>query len=109
MQTQKHRNGKDYTMNVISVNIEQLVNGLNAVDKDALYRRLWLDHVKEDVANRLEETKPDSFDVDSEEFDEAVEAIAHAYVYDGKYDCNLTYWENIDNLIDHYLAKDLIS
>ena len=32
--------------------------------------------------------------------DEQIEKAAELYVYEGVYDCNLSYWDNIENLIN---------
>lgn len=31
---------------------------------------------------------------------QVIEKAADLYVYDGEYDCNLSYWDNISNVID---------
>ena len=64
---------------------------LNDQLKDEIYRKLWKEYVKEDIIqfnNKLDE--------------ELIDLIANAYVYDGEYDCNFSYWDNIENLINKY-------
>lgn len=56
--------------------------------RDYIYRRVWKEHVKEDVKNMYE-------DMD----DDRVERIAEMYVNEGEYDCNLSYWSNLENLV----------
>ena len=68
------------------------VNGLEYEQKSTLYSILWSQYVREDVASRLEEQEECS--------DAIVEEVTRRYVYDFEYDCNLSYWENIDNLIE---------
>lgn len=82
-------------METLKLNIKSFVDSLDYLSKDALYRYLWAEHVREDVQGRLE----DYDDISENEYEAIIEAVANAYVYDGDYDCELTYWENIDNLI----------
>ncbi len=57
-------------------------------ERDYIYRKVWKDHVKEDVKNMYED------------MDEGrVERIAEMYVNEGEYDCNLSYWSNLENLV----------
>lgn len=78
---------------MIDEKLQKKVDELSAQERDDIYRYLWAQHVREDVESYsknigvvLDETEKDS--------------IANLYVYDGEYDCNLTYWENIENLIN---------
>lgn len=73
---------------------------LSETQKDEIYRMLWSDHVYEDVKARLSEN-PD-LALDEEEEEALCEDVVNAYVYNGDYDCNLSYWDNIDNLIREY-------
>lgn len=72
----------------MNTKLTNILNSLSALEKDELYRALWLEYVKEDIRNY------------DESLDESmVEVVASRYVYDGDYDCNLSYWDNIENLI----------
>lgn len=96
-------------MSTLKLDLDNFVDSLDTISKDTLYRRLWLDYVKADVENQLEQLPLDDYGIESmedEKFDELVDIIAGTYVYDGDYDCNLSYWENIDNLINRFLVKD---
>lgn len=73
--------------------IESIVNGLTAVEKDDLYRYLWVDYVKKDVISYCEDNDIAYTDEDFPD------RVANRYVYDGEYECNLSYWDNIRNLI----------
>lgn len=72
--------------------IQSIIESLTNSEKDSLYRVLWEEHVKEDVAIFCEDN-----DIDCT--DKLVDSVAYDYVYDGEYDCNLSYWDNIGNLI----------
>lgn len=85
--------------------LKHIVDGLDAVEKDDLYRYLWADHVREDVESRLASDYEEmmlnaSGETDEDHLKAVVENVVERYVYDGDYDCNLSYWENIDNLIE---------
>lgn len=76
----------------LSEKLKNILDGLNTVEKDDLYRYLWAEHVKEDV-----ESFAENIDIDID--DDIVEQVVYRYVYCGDYDCNLNYWTNIENLI----------
>ena len=57
---------------------------------DEIYRMVLREHVMIDIE---EYSKSEGIEVDN------VEELADRYVYDGDYDCNLSYWQNLDNLI----------
>ena len=59
----------------------------------AVHRYIEHQHVKVDIEDYAREqcvnlTK------------QVIEKAADLYVYDGEYDCNLSYWDNISNVID---------
>lgn len=78
---------------------KDLYEALTAEQKDYLYRMAWYENVFEDVTGRL-------LDRDITDEDDAIKStVAHRYVYEGDYDCNLSYWDNIDNLIDECIEQ----
>lgn len=62
-----------------------------------IYRRRQHKHVMEDVEAYIksypEELKLNKADIN---------IIAERYVYGGDHDCSLSYWDNIENLINNY-------
>lgn len=77
--------------------IDKIYNSLSAVEKDALYRKLWMDYVKKDVHSLLEDDSlEDNKDVSVEDI---ADIVSERYVHDGDYDCNLSYWDNLENLV----------
>lgn len=72
---------------------------LSFEEKDSFYRKLWAEHVKEDILTFAEN---EDFQITEEEADKS----ASAYV-SGRYDCNLSYWENLHNLIHENKEKGL--
>lgn len=83
--------------NLTSENKAELFKALldeqSAHEKDQLYRKLWLPYVMEDVKSHAE-------DIGAELTENQIARAADLYVYHGKYDCNITYWDNIENLIN---------
>lgn len=75
---------------------EEILKQLTSNQKDDIYRALWQKHVENDVQFQAIE----AFDVSLDQT--TVENIANRYVY-GDYDCNLSYWTNIESLIREYL------
>ena len=84
---------------ITDMTVSEIFAKLDAMKKDALYRMLWSDHVHEDVSSVLEKKE----NITNEDKEAIIEAVVNAYVYDGKYDCDLSYWDNIDNLISREL------
>ena len=82
------------------------MEGLTAWDKDTLYYQLWEEHVREDVSSFLEEElEARKIEVSDEVKEDIIARAAYLYVYEGEYDCNLNYWDNIKNLLDRDLDK----
>lgn len=77
----------------------EFISNLTTEEKDAVYRELWMNFVRNDVEARLEETPEDFEGYSAEDFKNLIENVAERYVYQGDYDCNLSYWQNIDELI----------
>lgn len=73
---------------------------LEKVDnKDSLYRMLWSDYMYEDVYDFVKEN---NYPLNESGIQEVIER----YVYCGDYDCNLSYWDNINNLVQEALEKE---
>lgn len=70
-------------------------------EKDTAYRHLWLPHVIKDIASHME----DYLDEDQYLTEDEISQAAYKYVYEGRYDCNLSYWQNIESLIDEELKN----
>ena len=76
-----------------SLSPEYIVSKLDPKKKDAVYRLLWAAHVAEDVRSHAE-------DMDICLTTGEVEVVVNRYVYDGDYDCSLSYWDNLEALIE---------
>lgn len=80
---------------------EELINMIDSLDfsqRDTIYRHLWTEYVEKDVRARAEERK-------IKLSEDQIGYVKDRYVYNGDYDCNLSYWNNIDNLIDEIIPQ----
>lgn len=71
------------------------------------YDQIRRERVKSDVKAHLEEndnSKVEALGLSDEEYDRFVGTIASRYA-NGRYDCNLSYWDNLDNLINEAVAE----
>ena len=79
--------------NTISPELKEKIDNMSSYEQDQIYRYLWAQHIREDVESLCEEEEIELNDGD-------IDLIVEKYVYEGKYDCNLSYWTNLENLID---------
>lgn len=75
------RNSLDHTM-------DGFLDTLPSDIKDSFYRKIWAEHVYEDI--RGMEMKVSK---------ERAKKVSRDYV-NGRYDCNLSYWDNLYNLLE---------
>lgn len=73
--------------------IQSIVQNLSAKEKDDLYRYFWAEHVQEDVESFCE-----SEDIVLSK--DGIDFVVEQYVYEGRYDCNRSYWDNLRELIE---------
>lgn len=76
---------------------EKLLNSISSEKKDMLYRILWSQYVYNDFLKRLEDRE---VDMNHEDCLNKIKDCVYRYVYCGDYDCTLSYWDNIDNIIN---------
>lgn len=67
--------------------LEWFLESLPSDIKDSFYRRIWAKHVYEDICNMYTKISK-----------KRAEKVAETYV-NGRYDCNRSYWENLDDLL----------
>lgn len=77
---------------------ESKIDELSAVEKDKIYRMVWAEYVAEDILSHGKEIEVEISKKDAE-------ILAQKYVA-GKYDCNISYWDNIEKLIKDYLKTE---
>lgn len=75
-----------------------LMRLLPSMEKDTFYRKIWAEDVMIDI-------KSFAADKGIRLSDENIKEAAEAYV-NGRYDCNLSYWDNIQNLISEIPKED---
>lgn len=84
-------------INKLSENdLEKLAENLDFKTSDNLYRILHMPYVKEDVEQMIKDLEIDTSAYNLKCF---IDDCASRYVYDGNYDCNLSYWQNLENII----------
>lgn len=77
----------------LSAKTKDIIKSIPTDELDNVYRFVRFNYTKNDIISHLE-------DMDNIELtDEQIEKAAELYAYEGKYDCNLSYWNNIENLI----------
>lgn len=85
---------------------DQIVEKLDTKNRDTVFRMLWAEHVREDVLSYLSIPKEShllyQYGVDFD--NSSIAEIANRYV-NGEYDCNCSYWENLDALIEEVIGK----
>lgn len=81
------------------------IDSLNAERKDELYRYLWVNYVREDVREALKDY--DTAHLSNKDIELLINDCADQLVYNGKYNCNMDYWSNLEELINDgfYLLK----
>lgn len=77
--------------------IKPFLDNCDPILSDQIYRYLWTDHVIEDIKSHMEK-------MEITLTDEEIKTAAKDHTYHGDYDCNLTYWENIENNINNVLS-----
>lgn len=89
------------TLNTLTTtDAEKLVACLDFRTYERFYRIFEMFHVKEDVKSMIDQD-PDIFTDDDtdDDVDKFATQCASRYVYQEDYDCDLPYWDNIQNLI----------
>lgn len=96
--TNKHINPK--TIEVLS----SLTEAEAKTVMEDLYRYNLFLYTKSDVEGWLMQN-PNIDYLSDESIQTIIEDCAYQYAYEGEYDCNLSYWDNINNLISHELEQ----
>lgn len=80
----------------------RIIEKLPFKDKDDIYRHLWSSYLRKDVVGYCEEKNISLSDED-------IDNIVNLYVNEGRYDCNIAYWDNIASLVDEIsVDKELV-
>ena len=89
---------------IYEMSVGELMNHMTDAQIEGIYRTKLSDYTFNDAVMRIEERKLVS---DEDTKNDLANAVANAWTYNGNYDCNLSYWENIDNLIDRFIECNL--
>lgn len=73
-----------------------IIEHMSSGQKDDIYRMLWADQVEKQVEK---DVKDRMIEIDVILDDDSVLDVVHRYVYEGEYDCNYSYWDDLDTLI----------
>lgn len=87
---------------MLNKTLKHIADSLDSAEKAELLYYLQLDNTKEDILSRM----PDDTLLTAEEITKIVDVVADKYLLDLEYDCNCSYWENLDNLIFFEISKD---
>ena len=93
-------------MNKLSEKMHSFVKTLSSTERDELYRYLWSDYVRNDVREHLSR---DDIGLSDEDVNAIVEDVVEYYVYNGEYDCELSYWDNISLSQTPYAVSIFVS
>lgn len=74
---------------------KKLFKKMSREQRKYVYDKMRYEHVREDVIERAK-------DQNVKLTLSAVNKIAYEYVYEGEYECNMSYWDNIDVLMANY-------
>jgi len=75
---------------------------LSDAAEEACYRKKLYEYTRSDIEGIVEQGPPYLDDVSDADLEDIIDSAAHAYADNGDYDCNLSYWDNIDNLLQKY-------
>ncbi len=83
---------------------DEFLSGLTSEEKDKVYRALWKEHVVEDARSQIEDYIFYEL-IPKEEVERIADTAAERYVYNGDYDCTLSYWDNLENLVKDEISE----
>ena len=83
----------------MTIDVNKFISCLNSRSKDELYRTLWREYIEEDVTNRINE-RSEFDDALEEDINQIIKEACDLFVFEDDYDCSLSYWQNIDNVIN---------
>lgn len=81
--------------------IQALAEQFSAAQKDSLYRYFWSQRVRTDVVEYCKSN-------DLVLTDQNIDLVVDRYVNMGDYDCNISYWDNIHNLVTDVSASEVL-
>ncbi len=98
-----HREGVTLSRSELKEVFEYCKKVFGEKTDEEIYREKLKAYTKEDVVASLAENPNVTDDMD---VDAIADTVAEMYAENGDYDCNLSYWDNIDNLIYEVLLEN---
>lgn len=87
-------------MRVDEMSSSELFTEMTDRQRDEIFRMVWFGNVEDDVRTYINEFYEDAF---SEEDIEGIEeCVANDIVYDGRLDAYISYWDNLEKLIEKH-------
>lgn len=96
------------TQHTLNAKLTNIFNSLSCEERNDLYRYIRYLHVRKDIESQIMQAPLSDYgitDANDPRVDSITDKAAEAYVYGGRYDCDLSYWDNINNLIDEALYQ----
>ena len=90
---------KAETLNLGNAPTGAILKALSDKQKDDIYRALWAEHVREDVLGWISDNKQQLL-LKPAMLECVINSVTERYVYECDYDCNQSYWDNIENLVE---------
>lgn len=85
----------------MNAEIKNKIDKLNENERNEVFKYLWSKYIKEDVQYICEE-----FNIKLD--DTHIDRIVYDYVYNGNYDNDISYWDNIKAVIRKEIANKVI-
>lgn len=87
-------------MRVEEMSSSELFTEMTDRQRDEIFRMVWFGNVEDDVRTYINEFYEGAF---SEEDIEGIEeCVANDIVYDGRLDSYISYWDNLEKLIEKH-------
>jgi len=93
---------KEPEKKISQMSSSEIFDKMTEKQKDDIYRKVWFGHVIEDAKGIMMGAVRYNIPEEDEQFESLAECIAKDFVYEGEYDCNISYWDNIYNLLDKW-------
>lgn len=98
-----HREGVTISRDELKEVFEYCKKVFGEKTDEEIYREKLKAYTKDDVLAQLAENPNVTDDMD---VDAIADTVAEMYAENGDYDCNRTYWDNIDNLIYEVMLEN---
>lgn len=87
-------------MRVDEMSSSELFTEMTDRQRDEIFRMVWFGNVEDDVRTYINEFYEDAFS--EEDIEEIEECVANDIVYHGRLDSYISYWDNLEKLIEKH-------